>query len=153
MRARRARSAPPRGLSQRYMHVAAAPVPLQVPLLHVRLAQQSSPVSPQAWQLRIVPLSPTSAQRKLVSHVPLPPAVVAPQQPSFAPPQAWHIRPASLPAGVRQSPPGWQVSPGQQAPPAAPQFMQLGLVFGFAQPRPALQVFPPQHALPAVPHG
>jgi hypothetical protein len=136
------------------MQRAALPVPMQVPALHVRLAQQISFTSPHAWQLRAVPPSAGVVQRKVSLQVPLPPTVVAPQQASFSPPQAWHIRPPSLPATGAQSLPGWQESPGQQAPPLAPQFMQVALLVpGLAQPRPVLQVSPPQQAAPAVPHG
>jgi hypothetical protein len=77
-----------------------------------------------------------------------------PQHAWPAPPQAAHIM--LVPAPLTHSPPGWQVSPGQQAAPTAPQFMQvLGVVVpaGFAQPRPVLQVLPAQHSWPLAPHG
>ncbi len=63
--------------------------PMQVPVVQVRPAQQAWPVSPQAWQLRVVvPVPPPAppappapavvvAQRKPVSQVA---AVPVPQQ-------------------------------------------------------------------------
>jgi hypothetical protein len=138
------------------MHMAALPAPMQVPAVQVRPAQQGSFLSPQTWQLRAVPPSGTSAQRKPVSQVPAPPAVAPAQQAWFSPPQARQDRPASLPAAAAtHSFPAWQTSPAQQAAPSAPQAMQVrSAPFpGFAQPRPAPQAFPAQQAAPAVPHG
>ncbi|MES1172270.1 MAG: hypothetical protein ABUL77_03445 [Bacteroidota bacterium] len=119
-----------------------------------------------------------------------PPPPAAGQQVCPAPPQATHVvvvppappapPPPAPPAPVVvvvQTPPGWQVLPGQQAPPAAPHIMQVFGVpapGGLAQPRLALQVSPVQqtwlfapqaaqtppwqekllaHAAPVVQHG
>jgi hypothetical protein len=92
------------------------PPPMQAPVMQVRPAQQASPVSPHAWQLRAPPgppappaPPPATAHLNPVSQVPAT-APPPPQHASLAPPQAVHIAapppaPPPPPAGIVHSPP------------------------------------------------
>jgi hypothetical protein len=78
--------------------------------LHVRFAQQGSPVAPQAWQ--VVPVMPIpKAQARPALHVPsvVPPP---PQQASPEAPHIWQVAPLPKPAHPR---PVLHVSPAQHA--------------------------------------
>ena len=139
------------------MQVAVAPVPVQVdPVLHTRPGQQSWFFAPQAWQLRVVPASPTCAHRKPTSQVPVPAGpVVDGQQGSFAPPQAVQVPGAVVVAPGTQTLLPWQIWPAQQAAPTAPQVEQIRAAPppGLGQASPGLQTSPGQQALPSVPQS
>lgn len=129
-----------------------SPVPVaggwqECPALHWLAAappQHCCPLPPQTWQTGSATPG-GSTQTWPVEQVSAPPPVPG-QQGCPVPPQAAHVVPPPVAAGMHAAP-LWQLSPGQQAVPTAPQFMQvLGVVVpgGFAQPRPALQVMPAQ---------
>ncbi len=135
------------------MQVAVAPVPVHVaPVLHWRPGQQSWFLAPQAWQLRVVPASPTRAHRKPTSQVPVPP-VVDGQQGSFAPPQAEQVPGEVVVAPGMQTAVPWQIWPAQQAAPRAPQVEQTRAAPppGLGHASPVSQTLPEQQAFPSVP--
>jgi hypothetical protein len=109
-------------------------------------------LAPQAWQLRVVPASPTWAHRNPTSQVPVPPPVDG-QQGSLAPPQVMQVPGEVVVAPGMQTLVPWQIWPAQQAAPRAPQVEQIRAPPppGFGQASPVLQTSPEQQAFPSVP--
>jgi hypothetical protein len=100
------------------MHVAAAPMPMHMPLVgHVPPAQHAWPMAPHATHMPPAPIT-APAQKA-------PEGQTAPEQQAAPTAQAMHVRTMPMP-GLAQPRPVLHALPAQQCSPCIPHAMHVG---------------------------